>query len=249
MSLICIIITKKCNICNIEKEFKEFSKDKTTKDKCQRTCKNCCADYRILTKDKRSIYGAKYYLEHKGNERKKTYDRVYAKTHKIEKQKYDAEYKPKHKIEKQKYDIEYAIAHKLQRSEKFSQELIKNSRRLNQLTARAFVTFVIKPYILKRDKYLCQLCNRTNNSLNIHHIIPINQNNTQENILNPFNLVTLCNKCHIVIAHMGCTRKIDATIAIKLSAIVKAVESINPTNVPEYKQKGETIYCDIIVSP
>jgi hypothetical protein len=49
------------------------------------------------------------------------------------------------------------------------------------------------PSILKRDRYKCILC-ELNDKLNIHHIIPISQN--EDLVSEHTNLITLCETCH-----------------------------------------------------
>lgn len=45
----------------------------------------------------------------------------------------------------------------------------------------------------------CCACGRSNN-LEVHHIIPVHLNKTQE--LEPSNLITLCDKCHLIFGHL-----------------------------------------------
>ena len=42
---------KKCNICNTEKPFSEFSKSKAKEDGLQNKCKECNKQYRLDNKD------------------------------------------------------------------------------------------------------------------------------------------------------------------------------------------------------
>lgn len=70
--------------------------------------------------------------------------------------------------------------------------IMNNNLRISIKALRAFCIVVIKPYVLKRDGYKCQMCGSKEN-LQIHHEIlskkyaPINIDN----------LVTLCKDCHI----------------------------------------------------
>ena len=95
------------------------------------------------------------------------------------------------------------------------------------------MSLVIKPFILKRDQYECQLC-KTNRKLKIHHILPIKKDSTDTNILTPINLVNLCEKGHLK-AHDGCTRRIDAGLEKILLALVKNKEINNTTVVPIFQ--------------
>jgi hypothetical protein len=54
---------KKCYVCNIFKDFAEFSKNKRMNDGFNRKCKSCVREYRIKTKEKISEYGKRKYYE------------------------------------------------------------------------------------------------------------------------------------------------------------------------------------------
>lgn len=74
---------------------------------------------------------------------------------------------------------------------------------------RHFITFVIKPKILFRDEYTCQLCNCKDAEFHCHHIIPASI--APDKIEDTTNLITLCQDCHTK-AHMGDWQKIDLEI-------------------------------------
>ena len=61
--------------------------------------------------------------------------------------------------------------------------------------------------IFVRDNYTCQLCNAKGGKLHIHHIIPVHINESLT--LEPKNLITLCNSCHISKAHEGNTKTVN----------------------------------------
>ena len=50
----------------------------------------------------------------------------------------------------------------------------------------------IRKQVLERDRYICQYCGKTDEILDVHHIIPyrISKDNSM------LNLVSLCKNCH-----------------------------------------------------
>ena len=54
---------------------------------------------------------------------------------------------------------------------------------------------VIRQAILKRDGYCCKLCLSDDTTLQVHHLIPVEQGG--ETV--PANLLTLCDLCHGII--------------------------------------------------
>lgn len=56
----------------------------------------------------------------------------------------------------------------------------------------------LRDSIRKRDSYMCQICGVSQNELTgFHKKLPIHHINYDKNNLNPNNLITLCNSCHI----------------------------------------------------
>ena len=103
------------------------------------------------------------------------------------------------------------------------------------VSIRSFLTFICKEYILERDKHQCQLCNKGFNvSLVVHHIYPVQHDQEAEHILNPRNLVILCQECHKK-AHKYCWKSLDMKIAKQLMGIIKIKELTNPTVLPKYQ--------------
>lgn len=88
-------------------------------------------------------------------------------------------------------------------SKKYTKEHIVYLRRLLSSTHRK--------QVYKRDSYRCQICSITNN-LQMHHIIPIKLNTTEENIFNFDNAITLCRSCHFHIAHGKTTSCLNTEI-------------------------------------
>jgi hypothetical protein len=56
---------KKCSKCKEEREFSEFSKDKTTKDGYHHQCKSCRKELRLNNKEKQKKYYKEYYENNK----------------------------------------------------------------------------------------------------------------------------------------------------------------------------------------
>lgn len=62
----------------------------------------------------------------------------------------------------------------------------------------------IREFILERDYYRCRSCKITNEKhkqnkgigLDVHHKIPLRKFDTPEKANRPYNLITLCRKCH-----------------------------------------------------
>lgn len=75
--------------------------------------------------------------------------------------------------------------------------------------------------ILSRDNYLCKLCGSKNcveNPLQVHHIIPVSRQMSLA--LNENNLVTLCTKCHISIAHLGSPKQLNEDLVPLLQELI-----------------------------
>ena len=88
----------------------------------------------------------------------------------------------------------------------------KDQEKKKYFKRREYITRIIRPIILNRDDYSCQLCKQKLNktALVIHHIVP--------KIIKPAliedynNLITLCKPCHLI-AHDGCYTKLNSVIA------------------------------------
>ena len=93
----------------------------------------------------------------------------------------------------------------------------------NNIEAAWYVSRVLKPQILKRDSYKCQLCgclDTTDNRLECHHILP--KNVDPDKVFDVENLVTLCRSCHLYKAHNGFSKKYDEVLAEELLLQVKS---------------------------
>ena len=83
----------------------------------------------------------------------------------------------------------------------------------------------IQQFILKIDSYVCNLCLKNKNKISVHHIEPIKNNfdykniECYQNIYKIDNLITLCNTCHLYLAHDGHSNKLNLEIQKELLAI------------------------------
>ena len=192
---------KTCSKCKIEKSIECFSKDKNRKVGIYPRCKDCCATYRLsVTKESRKQYNDKYIKSDKGKEVRHTYSIS---------------------DKKKQQDKQYIKTEAGKNTRKIAQKTyFLNHPNLEDLRAiRSYITFVIKPSILERDNYSCQLC-KINRNLVIHHVIPVKIDPSQ--ILNPANLITLCKNCHKK-AHNGSWHDLNKTIALHLTHLIKEI--------------------------
>ena len=79
------------------------------------------------------------------------------------------------------------------------------------LYLRRLVSASDRKKIYARDNFKCQICSNSN-YLQMHHIIPMKENNSLESIFNPDNCITLCKICHYQIAHGNTTKDINTNI-------------------------------------
>lgn len=68
----------------------------------------------------------------------------------------------------------------------------------------------------------CQACNKTS-KLEVHHIIPVHINKTLE--LEPSNLITLCERCHLVFGHLSDYRSWNENVVEDSSHYSKKVRN------------------------
>lgn len=65
---------------------------------------------------------------------------------------------------------------------------------------------IIRKGILIRDKFKCIVC-KNHNNLHIHHIIPVSSGIDIDQLNDPFNLITLCRRCHMKHEFTNCFEK------------------------------------------
>jgi len=87
-----------------------------------------------------------------------------------------------------------------------------------------YVSWVLKPMVLERDKYSCQMCgSQIRRELVIHHILPVSY--APERIEDFENLITLCKECHQK-AHGQYWADIDLVLAEQLALVVMVKEQL-----------------------
>jgi hypothetical protein len=94
--------------------------------------------------------------------------------------------------------------------------------KLERLTYRRYVSLVLKPEILSRDKHCCVLC-KSEQELHCHHIIPVKQCQTKEEIVSLDNLITLCKCCHLL-AHSGCSYRLDENLVLMFKQYIEEIK-------------------------
>lgn len=97
---------KTCRKCKIEKEFSDFSKDKSTKDNINTCCKLCNKQYRSENNDKIKIYLKEYYIDNL------EYLTEYKKEYRINNADTIKQYALDNKEYKREYQKEYNINNK-----------------------------------------------------------------------------------------------------------------------------------------
>ena len=95
---------------------------------------------------------------------------------------------------------------------------------------RFFYYMAVKPLyeqIRNRDNNCCVLC-KTKTNLHIHHIL--RKSKYSQWILEPANLITVCNHCHLWSVHDGNTNKINLELSSELLSIAFQHELQHPTS-------------------
>lgn len=186
-------------------------------------------------------YQVQYYLDHRDEilQRQTQYDL----NHKDEKMQYQAQYyldheeefiqyRLDHKDKITQYNTQYRLDHKEERAQYRIKYRLEHPEDCLTLSIRTFCSFVCKSYILERDNYCCQLC-KSNKNLISHHILPIKEDSKKEHILNPKNLVILCETCHMK-AHDGAFKRVNVKIAKHLLQLVRLKEVAMKTILPKF---------------
>ena len=244
-----MVMLKTCSRCKVEKSLDLFNKCSSDRDGLAYYCKACQVAYAKAYdeqhKEARIARDSTYYVKHrevisakkvayyaenivdiKQKRKEWRYATQYSK-------KYYASHKEKARVSHKKWaekNSDYLY--------KYRQEYIKTNpdKYTSKRGSRFFCSFVIKPHILERDSYCCQLCNikKSGRLLQLHHIVPINKDSSDLSILSPLNLVTLCKSCHMLV-HAGNYKTIDLGLADKLSRLVTDKEHLCKTILPFYE--------------
>lgn len=98
----------------------------------------------------------------------------------------------------------------------------KHPEKLVDINHRRYATLVLKPTVLIRDNFTCQLCKTEHNKLVVHHIIPVNLDNSENSIKDLTNLISLCKSCHLI-AHAYVWSKIDSQLANNFLTYTKSI--------------------------
>ena len=186
------MITKFCPKCKKEKDIHKFAGNKASKDGLYYRCKSCVNKY---NKQHNTLESTK---ESKAQYRENNYE----------------ELSNKEKLRYQENRVK--ILERQKRKHKRKKKKLKQAPNYEQLSLRAYVTFVLKPKVLKRDNYTCVLCNVMFmwRELQVHHIIPVNIDPTKITDLD--NLTTLCFNCHLDKAHNGHYKDLNLEIMQQL---------------------------------
>lgn len=76
----------------------------------------------------------------------------------------------------------------------------------------------IREQVLERDNYICQICLKTLNNLEVHHVIPKRKGGLD--ILD--NLVSFCRKCHCILEPKRGERNLEKDMSIRVSQKLKS---------------------------
>ena len=200
--------------------------------------------YRLLNPDKIKAYAKSYYNQHteEMKQKKKTYvlnnkekiaetNRGYRKNNKDRIRQYQKIYNEEHKEEIARQSKLHRIIYYKENKEEIIRRVTKYTierckidlEYKNKISAAWYVSRVLKPQILERDNYRCQLCgcqDTVSNRLECHHILP--KSISPDRIEDMDNLVTLCRTCHLYKAHKGWHKLYDEKLAQKLLEQVKS---------------------------
>lgn len=112
----------------------------------------------------------------------------------------------------------------------------------NNTSIRNRVFNPIQNLILRLDDFTCNLCYKRGNKLNVHHINPINNININNKesfypLYDINNLISLCKKCHIELAHDGQPLLLNLEIQKELEILI----SMRPISKELQKEYDQTI--------
>ena len=124
-------------------------------------------------------------------------------------QQYDKQYYEKNKERKRNYRKKYVLENREKVKEQQRKHYLKNRDKIlskidykeRQEKKKLWLTGGNYYKVLKRDRYMCQVCGATNKTLHIHHIdgagyTSWNKLKKQDRNNDIRNLITLCNSCH-----------------------------------------------------
>jgi 5-methylcytosine-specific restriction enzyme A len=73
-----------------------------------------------------------------------------------------------------------------------------------------------------KEQSKCQACAKKSN-LEVHHVIPVHVDKTLE--LDPANLITLCERCHLVFGHLSDYRSWNENVIKDCEAYLNKIEN------------------------
>jgi hypothetical protein len=127
---------KVCSQCNIEKEFTEFSKRRTSRDGYHSQCKKCRnqynKQYRIKNREQKKEYNKQYRIKNK--EQLKEGKKQYYIKNKEQLKEYNKQYRIKNKEQRNQYNKQYHIKNREQRNQYNKQYRIKNKEQIREYT-------------------------------------------------------------------------------------------------------------------
>lgn len=220
------MVTKVCSKCKEELDISQFGKNRSKKNGIQSQCKKCEKEFKTKNRDHIREFDRKYKKEHK--QQTKEYNSKYREIHKKEieeRRKKDRDYyklyRETKKNEKQLYDRQYRTKNKTRIAERVSKKFKLNCETSKEFKhkfeGRRYVTFALKPNIVKRDGYKCSLCG-SEKDLKSHHIKPVKT--SPDLIEEVSNLAIVCKDCHLYKCHDGNWQKINKSVAKYLEAFV-----------------------------
>ena len=127
------------------------------------------------------------------------------------------------KVEQRRlHSLEVQKATQLRKALKRLRKLQANPLLKAKYGIRKYVSWVLKPLVLQRDNYSCQMCGaQVRKDLVVHHILPASY--APERIEDFENLITLCKECHQKV-HGQYWSDIDLVLAEQLALIVMVKE-------------------------
>ena len=187
---------KRCSKCGIQKDVKEYDKDKSSKDGFQCWCKGCRKKHYEEHKEQRKSY----LKEHK--ERIQERQRIYKEEHKEALQKCDKKYREEHKKEKKSYGEEhkeeravYSSKYRKTRKGKVANQRAQHKRHALTKNTKVDLTIEQWQFILKNQNNRCNRCGKrftTKRPATQDHIIPVKHNGDYSSD----NIQALCNSCN-----------------------------------------------------
>lgn len=191
-----IITHKKCSKCKIEKDVREFRKNKSKLDGLQSECVKCAKEYREKNKEKTREYVEK---NKEYNEKIREYMKQYYKKNKIKfKRKnqtymknYMDEYYKKNKIKIRERNRKYATEYRKTEKGKISIINVMHKRRCIKKQGDMTTTQLLR---LRQNAKVCYWCGVSLKKVKVHidHYVPLSKGGLHT----MSNLVVSCGKCN-----------------------------------------------------